>query len=526
MNPSEIPRNGPLFLQILVLVASGSMAAQEPETGLIRGPYLQQLAPDAVEIVWSTRGVEGDAILHLAHDGGAVVAHPRDELSCLPPTDDARCHRVRVDGLQASKHYTYELYHGEELLAASDEFRFRTPPPRGGGQVRFVAFGDSGAEGGAQDAVTAIVERLEPDAILHTGDLDYREAADLSIFGPYRDLLPHACLFPVRGNHDLLIPYEDLFFPPGVPEPEGDEKRRTYYSFDWGAAHIVAFDTTLGFEPDGASGEQIDWLCRDLERARTREDALPWLIVITHEPLFTIGLHANSPEPIAARHTLAPILDAYDVDLVLSGDDHNYQASHPLRMSERWTCADAAPLSCLEDDDRKDCYEVTSEEEPHYVYPDGTVYVVTGGGGQRLYSIDDENDDRAFSRIFERAWHVVQLDVSSAALQLEAVGFARGGVATLDRFSITKLRLLRGDVEPDGVINLTDAVAILQHLFRGRDLACAEAGDVDGDMALNLTDAVYTLQHLFRGGAAPSAPYPDCGPVASPALLPCDEPSC
>ena len=70
----------------------------------------------------------------------------------------------------------------------------------------------------------------------------------------------------------------------------------------------------------------------------------------------------------------------------------------------------------------------------------------------------------------------------------------------------------RCDASDDGRLDVSDAVFILEWLFRrGPTPACDPAADCDADGGVNITDAVYALVHLFRGGAPPPAPFPDCG---------------
>ena len=77
----------------------------------------------------------------------------------------------------------------------------------------------------------------------------------------------------------------------------------------------------------------------------------------------------------------------------------------------------------------------------------------------------------------------------------------------------------RGDVDNNGAVNLTDAVRLLDHLFRQQPPPdCADAADVDDNGALNLTDSVRLLGHLFRAEPPPPEPGLDCGvdPTADP----------
>jgi hypothetical protein len=94
---------------------------------------------------------------------------------------------------------------------------------------------------------------------------------------------------------------------------------------------------------------------------------------------------------------------------------------------------------------------------------------------------------------------------SVALAEIELIGRAVGaGVPPSFR---------RGDTNCDSVHNLTDAVVVLGHLFAGapQTLCCEAGADIDRDGALRLTDAVFLLDHLFLAGAAPPAPFPECG---------------
>ncbi|MCZ6792474.1 MAG: FG-GAP-like repeat-containing protein [Planctomycetota bacterium] len=82
----------------------------------------------------------------------------------------------------------------------------------------------------------------------------------------------------------------------------------------------------------------------------------------------------------------------------------------------------------------------------------------------------------------------------------------------------------RGDANADGSRNLTDAVAILLHLFLGgKDPPCPKSADVDDDGRLVLSDAVFLLNHLFQGGSPPAAPFPHCGIDPTDDALDCRE---
>ena len=67
----------------------------------------------------------------------------------------------------------------------------------------------------------------------------------------------------------------------------------------------------------------------------------------------------------------------------------------------------------------------------------------------------------------------------------------------------------RGDVDSSGIVDLTDAVQVLNYLFQGgAPPGCMETADVNNDTNVNLTDSVFLLTYLFLGGEPPAAPGP------------------
>lgn len=85
-------------------------------------------------------------------------------------------------------------------------------------------------------------------------------------------------------------------------------------------------------------------------------------------------------------------------------------------------------------------------------------------------------------------------------------------------------RLVRGDADGSGAIDISDPVLVLGHEFLGdpAKLPCEDAADVDDSGVLDISDAVSLLQFLFLGGVEPSPPYPECGPDESPSKLGCE----
>lgn len=56
-----------------------------------------------------------------------------------------------------------------------------------------------------------------------------------------------------------------------------------------------------------------------------------WRIVTFHQDIYGSGEHSNEPEIVNLRYSLVPILQKYDVDVVLTGHDHVYSRSQILK---------------------------------------------------------------------------------------------------------------------------------------------------------------------------------------------------
>jgi hypothetical protein len=98
---------------------------------------------------------------------------------------------------------------------------------------------------------------------------------------------------------------------------------------------------------------------------------------------------------------------------------------------------------------------------------------------------------------------------------------AGGWVVVVFGGSRTNARFIRGEVNQDGRVDISDAVMILGYLFLGGGApACLAAADADDSGTIEITDAVFLLGALFLGTNAVPAPHPDCGadPTPSAAL--------
>ena len=82
---------------------------------------------------------------------------------------------------------------------------------------------------------------------------------------------------------------------------------------------------------------------------------------------------------------------------------------------------------------------------------------------------------------------------------------------------------VRGDVNADGQLDVSDPVFLLRYLFQGGlRPTCADAGDADDDGRLSVSDSVQVLAYLFRGGEPPPPPNETCGRDPTDDALGCE----
>jgi len=114
----------------------------------------------------------------------------------------------------------------------------------------------------------------------------------------------------------------------------------------------------------------------------------------------------------------------------------------------------------------------------------------------------------------------------------ESDSIVGGNVATADRTIELLYRIengtmvlantfVRGDVNLDLSVDISDAVKLLFFLFRaGESLACQDAGDANDDGAIDVSDGIFILTYLFLNGAALPPPTQSCGPDLTQDKLP------
>jgi acid phosphatase type 7 len=161
------------------------------------------------------------------------------------------------------------------------------------------------------------------DAVLTLGDEQYEEASTGNFAASYDPTWGRfrSITHPTPGDHEYQDPNASgyyQYFGAAAGDPA-----KGYYSFDQGSWHIVSLNSNCNVVSCAAGSAQEQWLRGDLYRHRGNRCTL----AIWHFPHFTDGPHVADEEG-----STGPLWQAlYDggAELVLSGNDHNYQRFAP-----------------------------------------------------------------------------------------------------------------------------------------------------------------------------------------------------
>ena len=231
----------------------------------------------------------------------------------------AHFHSVHFQELNPGTKYAYRVGDGVNW---SEWFQFKTAKVEQE-PFSFIYFGD--AQNDIRSMWSRVIREAYSDApkakfLLHAGDLVNTAQSDAQWgewFGAGSWLNATIPNVPVVGNHEMHKSSEGKA---GVTHhwrpqfalpshgPQGLEE--TCYSFVYQNARFVILNSNMRLQ------EQAEWLDKTLAA-----NASPWVICSFHHPVFSTAKDRDNAQ---LRSLWKPILDKYNVDLVLQGHDHTY----------------------------------------------------------------------------------------------------------------------------------------------------------------------------------------------------------
>jgi alkaline phosphatase D len=178
---------------------------------------------------------------------------------------------------------------------------------------------------------------------------------------------------------------------------------------------------------------QTMWLERTLAEAR-RDPSVDMIVVFMHQCAMSSSVPGNGSD-LGIRRAWLPLFDRYEVDLVLSGHEHNYERSYPVRgydAGAHGTVVSPNPgQTAGQAVDTRRPTVVTTQASPVNGIPawntaQGTVFLVLGGGGTNgptnVYGTDGADGLPQAKVISER----------NAITGSPATGFRRNGADSIE----------------------------------------------------------------------------------------------
>jgi hypothetical protein len=404
---------------------------------VIRGPYLQRLAPTEVVVRWRT-DIETTSAVRF---GSAPTSLTGLEVSPTPTLD----HEILANGLSPDSRVFYSV--GTDLmpLAGGDFEHYVDTPPLSGTRkpMRIWVTGDSGTANFRSTAVRNAylneVGAAETDLWLLLGDNAYGEGTDdqfqVALFNIFAAILRNTPAWATIGNHEAHTAssinqtgaHFDNFTLPTQAEsggvPSGTE---AYYSFDYANIHFICLDSQGSDRT--VEGPMLTWLEADL--ADTQQE---WIIAFWHHPPYSHGSHDSDVDGqlIDMRTNAVPILEAGGVDLVMAGHSHDYERS--MLIDGHYGFSWELHPSMVVDGGSGDPLDSGAYIKPYPINSPraGAVYMVAGSSGSTQ------------TGTFEHPIMVTSLmELGSVIIEIDGtemnVRFLNDSGATSDQFAISK----------------------------------------------------------------------------------------
>lgn len=481
---------------------------------VIRGPYLQKPTDNSIVVMWRTDQFTDTKVWY--------GSSPSNLNQTIYVNNSATDHSIIITGLDPYTQYYYAVGTNTGILSgASVNHFFRTHPVPGTEQfIRVWALGDFGKGNTGQiDVKTSYLnysDTINTDVWIWLGDNAYNDGKDdeyqNKVFGlsGFSDVFSWLPFYPSPGNHDYMEvwsestllgipysniplqdhtgPYYDIVDVPQFGEAGGEPSLlEVFYSFDYGNVHFLSLNSEVyDFAgTDNGINQMIDWITQDLQQ----NDKL-FTIAYFHQPPYSKGSHDSDDafELVmkAMREKVIPVLESFDIDLVICGHSHVYERSF-LINGHYGNSASFDPFSMLKDGSNgnfilgnayiKDTLNNNDE---------GTVYVVCGNGGSSDSNPDLNYPAMAFSDGGSSVYGSFMLDIYKNRLDGK---YLRVNGTIMDDFTILKKNLSISPF-PDYTICEGDSITLIANYQGGSDDLTFNWTGIPGDTAIQTISPV------------------------------------
>ncbi len=399
------------FSQFILIISAFSFGSIVFAQSVIRGPYLQSPTESTIVIKWRT-----DAPTNSKVQYGTSLSN----LDLVASSNGSNTnHTITLTNLTPATTYFYTVGNStSQLTTPSDSFRFKTNPIPGiAVPTRVWAIGDFGKGNAEQVAVKnsylTYSDSIPTDVWIWLGDNVYNDGTDaeyqqkLFQLNGFSDVFNWLPFWPSPGNHDYNTvweesaffgipysniafedhkgPYFDMVHVPTQAEAGGyPSQYELFYSFDYGDVHFLSLNSEVYDFTQTFSGinQMKQWIEQDLmQNTRT------FTVAYFHQPPYSKGSHdSDDPQELvmkAMRERIVPLLEDYDIDLVLCGHSHVFERSKMIH-GHYGNSFSFDPTTMLKDSTNGNFAQGNAyRKDGLNSTPDGTVYVVCGNSGSK-----------------------------------------------------------------------------------------------------------------------------------------------
>lgn len=197
------------------------------------------------------------------------------------------------------------------------------------------------------------------------------------------------------GNHDSVSNQYSLHFnnPNAFSSSDanyiqGQTEAGTDYYYSYGNVLFIVLDTN---NYNCATHENV------MKKAISENKDAKWRIVVFHQDIFGSGYDHSDSDGMVLRTQLTPLMDKYDIDVVLQGHDHTYSRTYQLQGDgkDHTAYGKDADMKSADYITQNNCYQIVDDTESGTVVnPKGTVYLEANSAtGSKFYNLIASKQD-------------------------------------------------------------------------------------------------------------------------------------
>ena len=169
---------------------------------------------------------------------------------------------------------------------------------------------------------------------------------------------------------------------------EGKTAAGTDYYYTYGNTLFIVLDTNNN---NCATHENV------IRKATKENPDVKWKVVMFHQDIYGSGYDHSDSDGMVLRTQLTPLMDKYDIDVVLQGHDHTYSRTYQLQSDGKnhQEFNNKTTNSGVNYAKENNCYEIVDTTKGGTVVnPKGTVYLEANSAtGSKFYNLITAKQD-------------------------------------------------------------------------------------------------------------------------------------